>query len=100
MLITCSKCKSSQISDRTAEFYYWLTAIFAVAGAAMVFISWPWSFLIITAMIVSVILAVDLPKRTYRCKNCGHEWKEGYNAAGDFSTFTPEKDAAGQVSAE
>jgi hypothetical protein len=40
-------------------------------------------------MITAVVLAVDLPKRTYKCKNCGHQWKDGYNAAGDFSRFVP-----------
>lgn len=97
MLKKCSQCESNQISDRTAQFYYLITAILAVVGTVMLFISWPWAFLIITAMIVSVILAVDLPNRTYRCKNCGHEWKEEYNAAGDFSRFSPENGMAGRV---
>lgn len=89
MLKTCSECKSQQITDKTASFYYVVTAILGVAGVIMLFVSWPWAFLILTGMITAVVLAVDLPKRTYKCKNCGHEWKEGYNAAGDFSRFVP-----------
>lgn len=92
MLKSCPECKSEQVSDKTAEFYYLLTAILAVVGTVMIFVSWPWAFLIIAAMLVCVILAVDLPKRTYKCKHCGHEWKEGYNAAGEFSPFSPEND--------
>lgn len=88
MLKTCSKCKSQEISDRTANVFFILTAILAVIGVIMLFISWPWAFLIITAMLTCVVLAVDLPKRTYRCKNCGHEWKEGYNPSGDVPTPT------------
>lgn len=92
MLKSCPECKSEQVSDKTANFYYLLTAILAVVGSILVFVSWPWSFLVLTGMLVCVMLAVDLPKRTYKCKNCGHEWKEGYNAAGDFSKFTPGND--------
>lgn len=93
MLKSCPECKSDQVSDKTASKYYLYTAILAVVGTVMVFVSWPWSFLVITGMLVCVLLAVDLPKRNYKCKNCGHEWKEGYSAAGDFSKFSPENDA-------
>lgn len=90
MLKTCSECKSQQVTDKTAEVYYLITAILGVAGVIMMFVSWPWALLILTGMITSVVLAVDLPKRTYKCKNCGHEWKEGYNAAGEHSKFNPD----------
>jgi len=86
MLKTCSKCKSQDISDKTAARYFTYTAILAVIGAVLVFFAWGWSFLVITAMLVSVILAVDLPQRKYRCKNCGNEWKEGYSPAGEVSS--------------
>jgi hypothetical protein len=94
MLKTCSECKSQQIADKTASFYYVITAILGVIGAVLVFVAWPWSFLVLTGMLVSVVLAVDLPKRTYRCKNCGHEWHEGYNPSGDSSVFTPADELA------
>lgn len=99
MLKTCSECKSQNISDKTASFYYVITAILGFIGTAMLFISWPWALLILTGMIVSVVLAVDLPQRTYRCKDCGHQWKEGYNPSGDFSTFSP-ADELGQAGNE
>lgn len=89
MLKTCSECKSQQIVDKTASFYYLITAILGVIGTALVFFSWPWAFLVLAGMLVSVVLAVDLPKRTYRCRNCGHTWQEGYNPSGDQSQFTP-----------
>jgi|GEM_PF-2656915 hypothetical protein len=94
MLKTCSECQSQSVSDKTASFYYLITAVLGTIGTIMLFVSWPWAFLILTGMIVAVVLAVDLPKRTYRCKNCGHEWKEGYHSSGDFSTFSPEEEVA------
>lgn len=94
MLKTCSECKSQQVADKTASFYYVITAILGVIGTVLVFFAWPWSFLVLAGMLVSVVLAVDLPKRTYRCKNCGHEWHEGYNASGDNSVFTPADELA------
>ena len=100
MLKTCSQCKSQRVSDKTAEFYYLITAILGTAGVIMIFISWPWALLILTGMIISVVLAVDLPKRTYHCKDCGHEWEESYNAAGEPSKFSAEDNTLGQVGAE
>lgn len=94
MLKTCSECKSQQISDKTATFYYWWTAILGVIGVILIFISWPWGILVLTGMLTSVVLAVDLPQRKYHCKNCGHEWKEGYNPAGEQSQFSVENNAA------
>lgn len=89
MLKSCSECKSQDIADKTASLYYTITAILGVIGTALLFFAWPWALLVLTGMIVSVVLAVDLPKRTYRCKNCGHVWHEGYNPSGDSSAFTP-----------
>ncbi len=88
MLKTCSKCKSQDIKDKTAGLYFTLTAILSVIGTIMLFVSWPWAFLIITAMLVCVVLAVELPNRKYTCKNCGHEWKEEYSPAGEATSTT------------
>lgn len=95
MLKTCSECKSQNTVDKTASFYYAITAVLAVIGTVLVFFHWGWSFLVLTGMLVAVVLAVDLPKRTYRCRNCGHQWQEGYNPSGDSATFNP-ADEAGQ----
>lgn len=88
MLKTCSKCKSQEVADKTANRYFGLTAILAVIGTIMVFVSWPWSFLVITAMLVCVVLAVDLPKRKYHCKNCGNEWQDEYTPSGEVTSTT------------
>lgn len=94
MLKTCSECKSQHVSDKTATLFYWLTAILGAWGVIMLFITWPWALLILAGMLTCVVLAVDLPQRKYHCKDCGHEWKEGYNPAGEQSRFSVENNAA------
>ncbi|TAN14116.1 MAG: hypothetical protein EPN37_12330 [Chitinophagaceae bacterium] len=94
MLKTCSECKSKHVSDKTATLFYWLTAVLGVWGVIMLFITWPWALLILAGMLTCVVMAVDLPQRKYRCKDCGHEWKEGYNPAGEQSRFSVENNAA------
>lgn len=86
MLKTCSKCKSQEVADKTAGLYFTLTAVLAVIGAILVFFAWGWSFLVITFMLVCVVLAVDLPNRKYKCKNCGHEWKDEYAPTGETAS--------------
>lgn len=85
MLKTCSKCKSQDVADKTAGFYFALTAILAVIGTILVFFAWGWSFLVITGMLTCVVLAVDLPNRKYKCKNCGNEWKDEYAPSGEVN---------------
>lgn len=77
MLQRCPQCQHTEVSDRTANRYFAACAVLAVVGTLMIFISWPWSLLIITAMLVCVVGAVAHPRPEYKCKNCGHEWKSG-----------------------
>lgn len=88
MLKTCSKCKSQEVADKTAHLFFALTAVLAVIGTVLVFLAWGWAFLVITAMLVCVVLAVDLPKRKYHCKNCGNEWEDEYAPSGEVPAAT------------
>lgn len=93
MLKTCSECKSQRISDKTATTSYWLATVLGTIGVILIFISWPWGILVLAGMLTCIVIAVDLPQRKYRCKDCGHEWKEGYNPAGEQSEFPLENHA-------
>ncbi len=99
MLQTCPECKSHDISDKTANKLFVIIAILAVIGTILVFFAWGWSFLVITGMLTCVVLTVELRRRLFKCKDCGHSWKGDYAPSGEKTDVPIEKEVTSKATA-